>query len=274
MTHRGRFTFLGTGSSGGVPRVGNDWGDCDPGNPKNRRMRCSVLVDVGDLDAPDDCTRILIDSSPDLREQLLSTRVSHLDALVYTHDHADQSHGIDDVRALALRMRRAIPTFLNEETAETLTTRFAYCFEGKGGYPPILDRQPEIQAGKRFTMHGRGPSVDFLPVDQLHGRIHSLGFRMGTLAYCNDLHEFPDDSFALLEGLDILILDALRHTPHPSHAHLDRTLGWIERLKPKKAYLTNLHIDMDYDALVRELPEHVRPAYDGLSLDFTPYASS
>lgn len=268
MQTEGRFTFLGTGSSGGVPRLGNDWGVCDPANPKNRRRRCSALVDVGDLDQPDSCTRILIDSSPDLREQLLDARVSHLDALVYTHDHADQSHGIDDVRALALRMRRTIPTFLNEETADTLTMRFAYCFEGKGGYPPILDRQPDIKAGEPFTISGNGPDIEFLPVDQLHGRIHSLGFRMGNLAYCNDLHDFPEDSFEQLENLDILILDALRHTPHPSHAHLERTLSWIERLKPKAAYLTNLHIDMDYDTLCRELPDHIRPAYDGMTLYF------
>ncbi|MGB3626775.1 MAG: MBL fold metallo-hydrolase [Henriciella sp.] len=251
--------------------MGNDWGICDPANPKNRRRRCSALVDVGDLAAPEECTRILIDSSPDLREQLLDAEVSHLDALVYTHDHADQSHGIDDVRALALRMRKQIPAFLNAETAETLTQRFAYCFEGKGGYPPILDRQAAIEAGKSFTIKGCGPDVEFLPVDQLHGRIHSLGFRMGSLAYCNDLHDFAPESFDLLEGLDVLILDALRHTPHPSHAHLERTLGWIDRLAPNEAYLTNLHVDMDYDALMRELPAHIRPAYDGLALDFSPY---
>lgn len=263
-----RFTFLGTGSSGGVPRVGNDWGDCDPSEPRNRRRRCCALLDVGPLDAPDTCTRILIDSSPELREQLLDVGLQHLDALVYTHDHADQSHGIDDVRALALRMRRRVPTYMDARTASTLTERFSYCFKGHGGYPPILDRQADIVPLEQFTITGEGGPVTLLPVEQMHGRIMSLGFRIGNLAYCNDLHDFPEESLEALTGLDTLILDALRYTPHPSHAHLERALDWIERLAPKEAWLTNLHIDMDYQTLCKELPDHVRPAYDGLALDF------
>ena len=263
-----RFTFLGTGSSGGVPRVGNDWGDCDPSEPRNRRRRCFALLDVGPLDAPDTCTRILIDSSPELREQLLDVGLQHLDALVYTHDHADQSHGIDDVRALALRMRRRVPTYMDARTASTLTERFSYCFKGHGGYPPILDRQADIVPLEPFTITGEGGPVTLLPVEQMHGRIMSLGFRIGNLAYCNDLHDFPEESLEALTGLDTLILDALRYTPHPSHAHLERALDWIERLAPKEAWLTNLHIDMDYQTLCKELPDHVRPAYDGLALDF------
>ena len=263
-----RFTFLGTGSSGGVPRVGNDWGDCDPSEPRNRRRRCCALLDVGPLDAPDTCTRILIDSSPELREQLLDVGLQHLDALVYTHDHADQSHGIDDVRALALRMRRRVPTYMDARTASTLTERFSYCFKGHGGYPPILDRQADIVPLEPFTITGEGGPVTLLPVEQMHGRIMSLGFRIGNLAYCNDLHDFPEESLEALTGLDTLILDALRYTPHPSHAHLERALDWIERLAPKEAWLTNLHIDMDYQTLCKELPDHVRPAYDGLALDF------
>ena len=263
-----RFTFLGTGSSGGVPRVGNDWGDCDPSEPRNRRRRCCALLDVGPLDAPDTCTRILIDSSPELREQLLDVGLQHLDALVYTHDHADQSHGIDDVRALALRMRRRVPTYMDARTASTLTERFSYCFKGHGGYPPILDRQADIVPLEPFTITGEGGPVTLLPVEQMHGRIMSLGFRIGNLAYCNDLHDFPEESLEALTGLDTLILDALRYTPHPSHAHLERALDWIERLAPKEAWLTNLHIDMDYQTLCKELPDHVRPAYDGLALEF------
>lgn len=263
-----RFTFLGTGSSGGVPRVGNDWGDCDPSEPRNRRRRCCALLDVGPLDAPDTCTRILIDSSPELREQLLDVGLQHLDALVYTHDHADQSHGIDDVRALALRMRRRVPTYMDARTASTLTERFSYCFKGHGGYPPILDRQADIVPLEPFTITGEGGPVTLLPVEQMHGRIMSLGFRIGDLAYCNDLHDFPEESLEALTGLDTLILDALRYTPHPSHAHLERALDWIERLAPKEAWLTNLHIDMDYQTLCKELPDHIRPAYDGLALDF------
>ncbi|MEQ8559644.1 MAG: MBL fold metallo-hydrolase [Henriciella sp.] len=268
MMQGARFTFLGTGSSGGVPRVGNDWGACDPAEPRNRRRRCCVLIDAGDLSSPDDCTRILIDSSPDLREQLLDLEVKHLDALVYTHDHADQSHGIDDVRGLALRMRRTIPTYVDAPTAASLTKRFEYCFKGKGGYPPILDQQPLIEIGQPFTIPGRGPDVTLLAVEQFHGRIRSLGFRIGNLAYCNDLHGFPEESLAMLEGVDILILDALRYTPHPSHANLEQALEWIEQIGPRKAWLTNLHIDLDYQTLLKELPEGVEPAYDGLCLDF------
>ena len=263
-----RFTFLGTGSSGGVPRVGNDWGACDPSEPKNRRRRCCVLVDAGDLTRPNDCTRVLIDSSPDLRGQLLAENVQHLDALVYTHDHADQSHGIDDVRALALRMRHTVPTFMDAPTSQSLMSRFEYCFKGKGGYPPILDQQPLIEVGKTFTIAGRGPEIRLLPFDQEHGRIRSLGFRMGPLAYCNDLSDLPEESVECIKGVDILVLDALRYTPHPSHAHLEQALEWVERIAPQKAYLTNLHVDMDYATLCKELPAHVRPAYDGLSLDF------
>ena len=268
MSKAGRFTFLGTGSSGGVPRVGNDWGACDPNEPRNRRRRCCVLVDAGPLDTPDNCTRILIDSSPELRDQLLDAEVRHLDALIYTHDHADQSHGIDDVRALALRMRKRVPTYLDARTAETLTKRFGYCFEGHGGYPPILDRQDNIVPLEPFSINGEGGTVTLLPVEQMHGRIMSLGFRIGNLAYCNDLHDFPPESLEAIAGVDILILDALRYTEHPSHAHLDRALGWIDQLAPKKAWLTNLHVDLDYQTLCNELPAHVRPAYDGLSVDF------
>ncbi|MEM5517601.1 MBL fold metallo-hydrolase [Henriciella sp. AS95] len=269
MSNTARLTFLGTGSSGGVPRVGNDWGVCDPSEHRNRRRRCSVLIDLGNLAAPDTCTRVLIDSAPDLREQLLDARVSHLDGLVYSHDHADQSHGIDDVRALALRMGRQIPTYMDAATASTLTSRFEYCFQGKGGYPPILDLNPLIEPEQPFSVTGEGGALKLLPVKQYHGRIISLGFRVGELAYCNDLHDLPDESFDQLSGTNVLIVDALRYKPHPSHAHLERALDWIERIQPQKAFLTNLHIDMDYQTLCRELPDHVRPAYDGLCIDFT-----
>lgn len=268
MTH-GRFTLLGTGSSGGVPRVGNDWGACDPAEPRNRRRRCCALVDVGNAGSPDECTRILIDSSPDLREQLLDQNVRHLDALVYTHAHADQAHGIDDVRALVLHMRRTIPTFLDVPTAETLVPRFEYCFEGKGGYPAILDRQPFLEPGTAFTVSGPGGPVSIMPLEQQHGSIRSLGFRIGNLAYCNDLHDFPKSSIEGLKGTEILILDALRYKPHPSHAHLERALEWIDLICPARAWLTNLHVDMDYKTLCEELPSHIRPAYDGLSIDFS-----
>ena len=268
MSAGARFTLLGTGSSGGVPRIGNDWGVCDPTEPKNRRLRCSALLDVGPLDRPAACTRILIDSAPDLREQLLRQEVQHLDALVYTHAHADQAHGIDDVRALALRMQKTVPTFMDAPTADALLRRFDYCFQGKGGYPPILDQQPLIVPGQKFSVSGPGGLVSILALEQYHGRIRSLGFRIGNLAYCNDVHDLPDESFDLLRGVEILIVDALRYKPHPSHAHLARALSWIDDVKPEIAWLTNLHVDMDYRTLCNELPPHVRPAYDGLGIEF------
>jgi len=265
MTGRLVFTLLGTGSSGGVPRITGDWGACDPNEPKNRRTRCSALVELyGDSEEP---TRVLIDTSPDMREQLLTAGAAWLDALVFTHDHADQTHGLDDVRVIAYTMQRQLPAYMDAATAETLVPKFAYCFEGKGGYPPIVALQPFIQAYTPLTLQGAGGPLEMLPIDQEHGRIRSLGFRIGDLAYCNDLNDLPTASLAHLEGLDTLVIDALRYTPHPTHAHLDQTLGWIAQLKPKRAVLTNMHIDLDYETLRRELPDGVVPGYDGMKLE-------
>lgn len=262
-----KITLLGTGSSGGVPRVGGDWGVCEPNEPKNRRRRCSALVESWDLNSPQMRTQILVDTSPDLREQLLDAQVSRLDAILYTHDHADQTHGIDDVRALAIRNRAQIKAYMDAATHKTLFPKFRYAFEGSGGYPPILDIQPLIEAFEPFVLKGQGGAISCLPVDQEHGRIRSLGFRFGPIAYCNDLNGLPDRSKAALQGLDLLVIDALRYTPHPSHAHLEQTLDWIAELKPKQAVLTNLHVDFDYQTLKRELPEGVLPAYDGWSFE-------
>ncbi|MDJ0921929.1 MAG: MBL fold metallo-hydrolase [Henriciella sp.] len=263
------FTLLGTGSSGGVPRVGNDWGACDPGEPKNRRRRCSALLDVYQTANPDQKSRILIDTSPDLREQLLSANVGHLDAVLFTHDHADQTHGIDDIRALAIRQRRQIPAYMDAPTSKTLIPKFRYCFEGQGGYPPILDLQPMLQPYRPLEVGGSGGSVELVPLVQQHGAIQSLGFKIGRLAYCNDVSDLPEATLRQLDGLEVLVIDALRYTPHPTHAHLERVLEWVERLQPRKTVLTNLHVDMDYETLVRQLPTGVVPGFDGwaISLD-------
>lgn len=260
-----RLILLGTGSSGGVPRVGGDWGACDPNEPRNRRLRCSALVEqVNDAGGT---TRVLIDTSPDLREQLLAAEVTRLDAVVYTHDHADQAHGIDDVRALAIRQRAQIPVYFDADTQARLEARFHYIFHGAGGYPPILSKQPAFAPFESFTVNGAGGPVEFLPVDMEHGRIRCMGFRIGDIAYCNDVNGLPARSLEALKGLDTLVIDALRYTPHPSHAHLDMSLSWIETLKPRRAILTNLHVDMDYQTLVRELPAGVEPAYDGMVIE-------
>lgn len=267
IDRRIKFTLLGTGSSGGVPRVGGDWGACDPTEPKNRRLRCSALVETWSADTPDDKTTVLIDTSPDLREQLLTAEVTKLDAIVFTHDHADQTHGIDDVRALAIRNRSQITCFMDDPTSQTLVPKFRYAFEGAGGYPAIYDVQPKITPYTRFSVSGAGGSVDFLPLDQEHGYIRSLGFRIGDMAYCNDLNALPAETLSRLDGLDLLVIDALRYTPHPSHAHLDLTLEWIAELRPNRAVLTNLHVDLDYATLIRDLPAGVEPAYDGWSYE-------
>ncbi|RAN34478.1 MBL fold metallo-hydrolase [Hyphomonas pacifica] len=260
---RNVFTLLGTGSSGGVPRVGGDWGACDPAEPRNRRTRCSALAqhfdDVGNI------TNVLIDTSPDLRQQLLDAEIGHLDAIVYTHDHADQSHGIDDVRPLFIKMRKPIPTYMSAEARSTLTKRFAYCFEGKGGYPAILDLQEDLQPLKSVEVSG----FDILPIDMEHGRIRCMGFRIGNLAYCNDVNGLPEESLEALKGVDTFIIDALRYTAHPSHANLDQALEWIREINPRLAVLTNMHVDLDYRTLERELPKGVIPGFDGLSLEFT-----
>lgn len=264
-----RFTLLGTGSSGGVPRIGNDWGVCDPSEPKNRRLRCSALVEYSEKSSGTEVTRLLIDTSPDLREQMLSSGVDRLDAVFMTHDHADQTHGLDDLRALALRSRTRVPIHMDELTAKTLTRKFDYCFEGKGGYPPILDLQPYLAEHHSRQVDGAGGSITILPLRQTHGRIQSLGFRIGNLAYCNDVNELPGETKNALSGLDVFIVDALRYDPHPTHAHLERTLSWISDIKPKRSILTNLHIDMDYATLLRELPEGVEPGYDGMVVELS-----
>ena len=263
---RARIVLLGTGSSGGVPRVGGDWGACDPAEPRNRRTRCSALVERWDEAGA--VTRILIDTSPDLREQLLACGTTHLDAVVYTHDHADQAHGIDDVRAFAIRQRAQIPTYFDAATKERLERRFDYIFRGAGGYPPIMAPQPAVEPLRPFEVQGRGGPVEFLPLDMEHGHIRCMGYRIRDLAYCNDVNGLPPASMDALKGLDTLIIDALRYTPHPSHAHLELTLSWIAALKPRRAILTNLHVDMDYQTLVRDLPDNVEPAFDGMEIAF------
>ena len=260
-----RCTLLGTGSSGGVPRVGGDWGACDPNEPKNRRRRCCVLIEKED--SAGGLTSVLIDTSPDLREQLLDAEVTHLDALVYTHEHADQVHGIDDIRPLVIRQRAPLPTFMNAATRDILTRRFDYCFEGKGGYPPILALQPDISPNEVFQVSGAGGAIEMLPVDMEHGRIRCLGFRVQDFAYCNDVSDLPEITKAALQELDTLVIDALRYTDHPTHANVAKALDWISELKPRKAILTNMHVDLDYETLKGELPEHVEPGFDGMVIE-------
>jgi phosphoribosyl 1,2-cyclic phosphate phosphodiesterase len=265
-----RVTILGCGSSGGVPRVGGEWGACDPQDPRNCRTRCSLLVEAYQgTYSHETSTVVLIDTSPDLRTQLLRAKVSHVDALLYSHDHADQSHGIDDLRAIVYHQRKRIPTFMDEVTQYNLVRRFGYIFETPPGshYPALLDALTMPLPGEILTVRGPGGALDVQILAQNHGEIDSLGFRFGRVAYCNDCKILPQESLDSCKGVEYFIVDALRHTPHPSHAHLELSLAWIEAVQPKQAILTNMHIDLDYAALEASLPEHIVPAVDGLMLE-------
>jgi phosphoribosyl 1,2-cyclic phosphate phosphodiesterase len=259
-----KLTILGCGTSGGVPRIGNNWGACDPKNSKNRRRRCSALIQREDGKSS---TTILIDTPPDIREQLLDARIGWLDGVLFTHDHADHSHGIDDLRMVAYNGRRRVPVYHDEKTGRSLKERFTYCFEtpAESEYPPILHAH-NIAPGVPFAIDGAAGSIEIMPFRQMHGSGESLGFRFGNIAYSPDVSDFPSESLSLLEGLDVWILDTLRYTTHPSHLSVEQALSWIERIKPKRAVLTHMHIDLDYEALAQSLPEAIRPAYDGMVL--------
>lgn len=264
-----RATILGSGSSGGVPRIGGHWGACDPAEPRNRRRRCSLLVEQW-RDDPAQKTTVLVDTSPDMRDQLIDANVSWIDAVLYTHDHADQSHGIDDLRMVALNGRRRVDVWMDEPTAKTLTSRFDYCFKQApgSGYPAILQEHRIEKLGEPIRIEGAGGVIEAIPFDQDHGAIRSLGFRFGPLAYSSDLVDLPDESFSLIDGVECWIVDALRYTPHPTHAHVERSLEWIARVNPKQGVLTNLHVDLDYRRLKAELPKNVEPAFDGMTIQF------
>lgn len=260
-------TIMGCGSSGGVPRIGGHWGVCDPENPRNRRSRCSLLIE-GYTDGIDEPTRIIVDTGCDLREQLLAAEVDRVEAVLYTHEHADHTHGIDDLRVLALNNRRRVDVYFSQEAANRIVPSFAYCFTAPpgSGYPPILN-QHIIEAGMPLTVEGPGGSITILPFRQEHGEISSLGFRVDNFAYSCDLSGIPEESRDAVSGLAVWVLDALRPAPHPSHLSLSEALELVEALQPRHAVLTNLHIDLDYAQTDAMTPERVRPAFDGLQID-------
>lgn len=268
MADRLRFIITGCGSSPGVPRPNGDWGGCNPANPKNRRSRAAAVVErIADHGG---VTRVAIDTGPDFRNQMIDAGATHLDGVVYTHAHADHIHGIDDLRTYFITQHRRIDIFADEPTLARLREGFGYCFDTPAGssYPPIVE--PHLIAHDRaFTIDGAGGAIGFLPLPQIHGDIVSLGFRIGDLAYCSDVSDFPQETVDRLEGLDTLVIDALQYRPHPSHFSLSQALDWIAALKPRHAVLTHMHIPLDYDAVKTETPDHVEPAYDGMTLEFS-----
>ncbi|MGE3866831.1 MAG: MBL fold metallo-hydrolase, partial [Hyphomonadaceae bacterium] len=223
MTDTLRVTMLGSGSSSGVPRIDGDWGVCDPNEPRNRRMRCGLLVQRwrGPAGDPAEATTVLIDTSPDLRAQMLAADVKRLDGVIYSHDHADQTHGIDDLRGFVITQRRRVRVWMDEATRATLMHRFQYCFEARGGYPAILDHAGDVGAGEVIIVNGPGGEIAALPIAQNHGYVVSYGFRIGDVGYSNDVVGLDDAAFAALAGLEVWIVDALRLKPHPTHSHLE-----------------------------------------------------
>jgi phosphoribosyl 1,2-cyclic phosphate phosphodiesterase len=251
-----KLRILGCGTSSGVPRLGNDWGACDPADPRNRRTRASIIVESA-------TTRLLVDTSPDLRQQLLDAGLIDIDAVLWTHDHADHCHGIDDIRQIFHARGTPLPGYGFAETIEQLRIRFGYVFFGRDGYPPTVEEHalsPELAIG----------DIRVRSVVQPHGNIYSAGFRFDcagkSIGYSTDLHIFTDEMIDLFEGMDVWVVDALREKPHPTHAHLAVTLAAIERARPKRAILTHMDQSMDYASLRRRLPAGVEPGHDGLEI--------
>ena len=260
-----RATVLGCGASAGVPRIGNDWGACDPSEPKNRRTRCSLLLER--FDGGERPTRILVDTGPDIRAQLLAAAVDFVDAVIYTHSHADHVHGIDDLRVLSQRAKRLTDIYADDTTAAHLERAFGYCFETSASavYPPILKRH-RIPLGAPLTVNGAGGPLTVTPFRQRHGDTDSVGLRAGALAYSCDVSDIPDESRSCVSDLEVWIVDALRYRPHQTHFSVAEATAWIARLEPRRAFLTHMHCDLDYATLRRDLPPPIEPAYDGMTI--------
>lgn len=257
-----RVTILGSGAAGGVPMIGNQWGACDPGNPKNRRRRAAILVEEGG-------STLLVDTGPDVKAQLLDAGVMRLDGILYTHIHADHTHGIDEIRALNRLQRAVIDAYGTADDLNHLGNIFSYAFDLPGEYKgqmafykPCLKARP-ITHGNSFTAAG----IEVLPFAQDHGFMISTGYRFGDIAYTTDAVELPEAAFAALSGVKTWIIGCLQHEPHPTHAHFDRIMAWIERVGPSRAVLTHLSLRVDYEELVSVLPEHILAGYDGLVID-------
>lgn len=266
MKDRYKFTILGCGSSPGVPRANGDWGACNPNNIKNYRYRASLLIQR--IAANGNKTTIVVDTGPDFRSQMVEVNVDDITSVVYTHAHADHIHGIDDLRTYAISKKQLIDIYADDATFKRLNEAFGYCFTTPKGsnYPPILKRH-QITPYKELVISGPGGEIPLFPVLQIHGDIHSLGFRVGNVAYCTDVNEFPEETPAHLKKLDVLIIDALQYRPHPSHFSVDQAVEWSQKLGAKRVILTHMHIPLDYDEVSNYTPENVEPAYHGLTFE-------
>lgn len=254
-----RVTILGCGPSGGVPGIGDYWGKCDAQNPKNRRTRPSILLE-------NDTLSLLVDSSPDVREQLLKAKVSRLDAVLYTHGHADHLHGIDDLRSINRLQNAPLDIYLNQETLDHISQRFGYVLEplAEGAdvfYKPVLVPHL-VDYGQAFNLAG----LEILPIKQDHGFCETIGYRIGDFAYSTDVVDMDDDSFDLLKGVKVWVIGTLVDQPHMTHADVDKAVRWVEKIAPERAFLTHLGTSLDYSALSARLPENIRPCFDGLQI--------
>ena len=261
-----RFTILGCGSSPGTPRIGGDWGSCDPAEPRNRRRRAALLIE---RIAPGGArTVVVVDTGPDFRDQMLSAGIGWADGVVYTHAHADHIHGIDDLRSFVINGRRRVDIYADEATAARLHDAFGYCFRTPPGssYPPILNDH-RIRPGEAFRIDGPGGPIELLPYAQQHGSIVSLGFRVGRFAYSSDVSKMPEESIPLLEDLDVFVVDALKDVPHPSHLSVSEAVALSTRIGAQRTLLTHMDIDLDYRRLLAKLPPGIEPCHDGLVIE-------
>lgn len=263
-----RFTLLGCSSSPGVPRINGDWGNCDPNNPKNRRTRASFLIEQ--IGADGGKTVVVVDTGPDFREQMIRSKVDRIDAVIYTHAHADHLHGIDDLRGYFHSQHHRIPIYAEPFTMARIAEGFGYCLETPDGsnYPPIVKPHIIEDLNQMIRIDGAGGPLSLMPLKQQHGDIISIGLRIGDLAYCCDVSDFPPETVAKLYDLDTLIIDALQYRPHPSHLSLEQALGWIKQLTPKRAVLTHMHTPLDYQTVLDETPQNVEPGYDQMTLEY------
>lgn len=264
MTAELTFTLMGCGSSPGVPRPNGDWGNCDPKNPKNRRSRPSLLVERF---GPDGVTRVVVDTGPDFREQMIRAEAWSLDGVLYTHSHADHIHGIDDIRSYFIDRRSRIPVYADAQTLARLYAGFGYIFETpEGSNYPAIAKTTEIDAGQTITIEGKGGAIEAQCFRLTHGDLSILGYRFGNFAYCTDTSAIPTGTYKELENLDVMVIDALQYREHPSHLSVAQALAEIEKIKPKRAILTHMHVPLDYEILRQELPDHIEPGFDGLKV--------